>query len=43
MLKEAAESNKGLMLCDVNGIYKIQTHLVIQAMPFNSTDFIYTS
>lgn len=43
MLKEAAESSKGLMSCDVNGIHKIQTHLVTKAMPFSRTDFTYTS
>lgn len=43
MLNEAAESSKGLVLCDVNGIYKIQTDLMIKAMPFNSTNFMYTT
>lgn len=43
MLNEAAASSKGLVLCDVNGIYKIQTDLMIKAMPFNSTNFMYTT
>lgn len=42
MLKEVTESSKRLMLCDVSGIHKIQTHLVTKAMPFSSTDFMYT-